>query len=97
MNEYLVTFKSTTAALKAKRLVDDDSVQLEEVIRDTAEVIPVPFSLSSTCFGLGLKCSASENGIKEMYRALVEQQVDFKNFWLTGKEYTPCLQQVERM
>ena len=88
MNEYLVTFKATTAALRAMQAIED--AELEASIKDTAEVVPVPFSLVATCFGMGVQCTASKEGIKGLFRCLTERQIDFKNFWQKGEEYAPC-------
>ncbi len=93
--EYLVTFKATTAALRAK-LVVDETPTLEHELKETAEVVPVPFGLSATCFGMGLKCKTNDEGIQGLYDCLTENKVDFKNFWLVGKEYTPFNQRLER-
>lgn len=91
--EYLVTFKSTTAALKAKMLVEDSA--LEDAIQKSAEIVSIPYALSGTCFGLGMKCMASEEGIKALHDYLKKEQVDFKNFWLAGKEFTSCTEKLE--
>ena len=93
--EYVITFKSTTAALRARNIIE--SSYLKGVIKDTVEVIPVPFNLSETCFGMGLKCAATDEGIKTLYDCLTQEQVDYKNFWLVGKKYISCKQRLERM
>ena len=91
--EYLITFKSTTATLRAKMLVESGSV--EDAIRTSAEIVSIPYALSGTCFGLGMRCKASEAGIKALYEYLKKEQVDFKDFWLAGKEFTSCTEKLE--
>ena len=90
MDEYLITFKSTTAALRAMQAIED--AKLEESVKNTAEVVPVPFSLAATCFGVGVQCNATEKGIKELFSCLKERQIDYKNFWKKGNEYAQCNQ-----
>ena len=94
--EYLVTFKSTTAALRAKMLIDKEKNL--EPLRASAEVVPVPFSLSETCFGMGIrfKCKADNTAARALMNLMKERQVDYKRFWLIGKEYTQCNQELER-
>lgn len=80
--EYLITFKSTTAALKAKRLIDQGGE-----IKD-AEVVPVPFALSETCFGMGIRLHGNEDSLADIRFAMEKLDIDFKRFWLIGKEYS---------
>lgn len=99
VQEYLVTFKSTTAALRAKQVLDRGSEMAEySTTRQTAEVVPVPFKLSQTCYGMGVKCMATERGIRRFYKVLQAKKVDVKRLWFhdTNDCYIPVEQSSER-
>lgn len=94
-HKYLVTFKSTTAALRAL-LLAQESESVEPEIKVTVKTVPVPFNLSDTCFGIGIEFSSSDKGIHDLHGVLKAQQIDYKNFWLIGKEYTSISQELEK-
>ena len=46
------------------------------------EIVSIPAKLTDTCFGIGLNIEVnSEDIIKNLYFALIDNKIDFKHFW----------------
>lgn len=75
--QYLVTFKTTTAALRAAHLAKG---KLE------SEVIPVPFQLSRTCYGMGLSIKSDSAGMEGFCRDMKDSSIDYRRVWQVEDE-----------
>lgn len=74
MEDCLITFNSTTAALRANEALTKSGF-------DT-EVKPIPFELSDTCYGLGVSVSKLEkNEAESMKEKLRQEGIDIKRIW----------------
>ena len=78
MLNILITFNTTTATLKGQKILLMN--KLKSVVKQ--EVISVPYSLSETCYGLGLLISIEEIQVaKQIFNMFEKEEVDFKRFW----------------
>ena len=85
MLNILITFNTTTATLKGQKLLLMNVPKLSSTIEQ--EVIAVPYSLSETCYGLGLLVKVEDKEvIKQIFNIFEKEEVDFKRFWKSKNE-----------
>ena len=77
----LITFESTTAAFRAKKYIEDMLPHLD----DAAEIVPLPFELSNTCYGNGLAVKASDSEAKILAKGLEKDKIGVKHYWSANK------------
>ena len=83
MLNILITFNTTTATLKGQKILLMN--KLKSIVKQ--EVISVPYSLSETCYGLGLLVSIEEIQVaKQIFNMFEKEEVDFKRFWKEKNE-----------
>jgi len=78
--DFLITFNSTTASFKGDKLIANMN---KGVIH---EIISVPYKLSETCYGLGLKVSCDKELFREIFKIFNEEEIDYKRFWLKKED-----------
>ena len=78
--DFLITFNSTTASFKGDKLVTNMD---KKVIH---EIVSVPYKLSETCYGLGLKVSCDKELFKEIFKFFDEEEIDYKRFWMENED-----------
>ena len=85
MLNILVTFNTTTATLKGQKLLFMNGSKLKSSIKQ--EVISVPYSLSETCYGLGLLIEVEDKEVvTQIFDFFKKEEVDFKRFWKLKNE-----------
>ena len=78
--DFLITFNSTTASFKGNKLITNMD---KNVIH---EIISVPYKLSETCYGLGLKVSCDKETFKEIFKLFSKEEIDYKRFWMESED-----------
>lgn len=69
---FLFTFETLTDAFKADAFLKT---------KYSVEIVHVPFSLSSTCYGMGLTVSVSETKLSDVISDLKNEGLSFKRVW----------------
>ena len=77
----LITFESTTAAFRAKKYIEDMLPRLD----GAAEIVPLPFELSNTCYGNGLAVNVSDSDVKILAEGFKENRLGVKHYWSPNK------------
>lgn len=72
---YLLTFQTTTAAFTADKFLTDSKKQLKKSIE------AIPFKLTDTCYGLGIKIETTEKIMKDVYKQLKDNGINLKHCW----------------
>lgn len=78
--DFLITFNSTTASFKGDKLITNMNKGVKR------EIVSVPYKLSETCYGLGLKVSCNKELFREIFNLFDEEEIDYKRFWIEKED-----------